>query len=103
MFVISLATVFACGCQTGTNFGQKEEKVYRKANLEIFLPGKNHLEIVEILGQPHSYSEDAAGRVITWEYSLEVLDQATGLTFYLSRVRLTLEKGVCVDVQVELR
>ena len=100
---IFLAFVFICGCQTQiANFGQEEQIAYPKRNLEILLPGKNQIEVVEILGHPVAVAEDSSGRVVTWEYRQEVLDQATGLTFYLSHIWLTFEKGVCVDVQVEL-
>ncbi len=76
--------------------------MYGKRNLEILLPGKNYQEVVEMLGQPNGAGGDASGLLVTWEYRREVLDQATGLTFYLSRILLTFEKGICVDVQVEL-
>lgn len=101
LIVSFLVGVFLCGCQTPT-YLKKEEKVYPKSNLEILLPGKNQLEVIRILGQPDGSSEDLSGRLVTWEFRREVLDQATGLTFYLSRIWLTFEKGVCVEVQVEL-
>ncbi len=100
---ISLACIFVCGCQTQVaQFGQKEQTAFPKRNLEILLPGKNQIEVIEILGHPDRVSEDPSGRVVTWEYRREVLDQAPGLMFYLSHIWLTFKKGVCVDVQVEL-
>ena len=100
---IFLTCLLVCGCQTQmAQLGQKEEVVLPKKNLEILLPGKNQIEIIEILGHPDRVAEDPSGRVVTWEYRREVLDQATGLTFYLSHIWLTFKKGVCVDVQVEL-
>jgi len=96
--------VLSCfgGCQTPTNFGKQDETVYGNNNLEILLPGKNQLEVIRILGQPDGSSEDLSGRLVTWEFRREVLDQATGLIFYLSRIWVTFEKGICVEVQVEL-
>ena len=102
LIVLSSAVVFSFGCRTPTKFGKQDETVYGKTNLEILLPGKNHQEVVEMLGQPNAFQEDATGRLVTWEYRREGLDQATGLTFYLSRIWLVFEKGICVEVQVEL-
>ncbi|MBL62961.1 MAG: hypothetical protein CMI30_06075 [Opitutae bacterium] len=102
LFVLS-SLILICGCQTPANFGGTEEKVYRKKNLEILLPGKNQQEVIELMGPPQSYSEDPSGRIITLEYRKEVLDQATGLTFYLTRIWVTFERGICVEVQVELQ
>ncbi len=100
--VSSFVVVFSSGCQTPTTVGQQDAAVYGKRNLEILLPGKNHQEVEGILGQPDGFSEDVSSRLVTLEYRREVLDQATGLTFYLSRIWLTFEKGICVEVQVEL-
>ena len=102
LFLLSLTSVFYCGCQTPGDLGKKQETVYPKRNLEILLPGKNQIEVIELLGQPNAIGEDSSRRLVTWEYRREVLDQATGLIFYLSRIWLTFEKGVCVEVQVEL-
>ena len=102
LFVLSLTSAFYCGCQTPTDLGKKQQTVYPKRNLEILLSGKNQIEVIEILGHPDAVAEDSSGRIVTWEYRREVLDQATGLIFYLSRIWLTFEKGVCVEVQVEL-
>ena len=100
--VLSLTSAFYCGCQTSGDLGKKQQTVYPKRNLEILLPGKNQIEVIEILGHPDAVAEDFSGRIVTWEYRRDVLDQATGLIFYLSRIWLTFEKGVCVEVQVEL-
>jgi len=94
-------SLFHFGCKTPA-YLQKEEKVYPKSNLEILLPGKNHLEVIGVLGQPDGSSEDSSGRLVTWEYRRVVLDEETGLTFYLSRIWLTFEKGICVEAQVDL-
>ena len=102
LFVFSLNLAFLSGCQTPAFVQKEEETVYPKRNLEILLPGKNQIEIVKILGYPDGASEDPSNGLITWEYRREVLDQATGLIFYLSRIWLTFEKGLCVDVEVEL-
>ena len=102
LFVLSLASAFYCGCQTPNDLGKKQQTVYPKKNLEILLPGKNQIEVIEIMGHPDAVAEGSFGRIVTWEYRREVLDEATGLIFYLSRIWLTFEKGVCVEVQVEL-
>jgi len=102
LFAFSLNLAFLCGCQTPGFVQKQEETVYPKRNLEILLPGKNQIEIVKILGYPDGASEDPSNGLVTWEYRREVLDQATGLVFYLSRIWLTFEKGLCVDVEVEL-
>ena len=102
LFLLSLSSVIYCGCQTPGDLAKKQETVYPKRNLEILLPGKNQIEVIEILGHPNAIGEDSSRRLVTWEYRREVLDQATGLIFYLSRIWLTFEKGVCVEVQVEL-
>ncbi|MFP6854793.1 MAG: hypothetical protein VB980_03345 [Opitutales bacterium] len=101
LIISVLIGTFLFGCKTPTHF-KKEETIYPKNNLEILLHGKNHLEVTGLLGQPDGFSQDSSGRVVTWEYRREVLDEETGLTFYLSRIWLTFEKGICEEVLVEL-
>lgn len=101
LIISVLIGTFLFGCQTPTHF-RKAETIYPKSNLEILLPGKNHSEVIGLLGQPDGLSEDSSGRMVTWEYRREVLDEETGLIFYLSRIWLTFEKGICVEVLVEL-
>lgn len=78
-----------------------DEPVLKKGNLEIFVLGRNGLEIETLFGVPYEKdSED--GNLVVWRYRRAVFDEATSTTYGWSRLTLKFSRGLCSKVSVDL-
>ena len=78
-----------------------DEPTLRKGNLEVFLLGRNGLEIEALLGVPEEKdSED--GNFLVWRYRRAVFDEATSTTYGWSHLTLKFVRGLCSNISVDL-